>query len=74
MTLKEKYLKDRRVNQISIGFLYDYYINTAKTPVGVDEFVSIMQFANINEIIGNLDKEFGVNVLLNSKGEEIMIL
>ena len=81
MTLKEKYLEARRNNNIDEGFLYEYYLKNIpilcrknKSAIGFVEFISLMQFANIERIVQNLDSEFGVNVLYSKEGRELFVV
>jgi hypothetical protein len=46
----------------------------AKTPLGINEFQSIMMIGDISRIVSNLDSEYGVGVLLDRNGREMMVL
>jgi hypothetical protein len=46
----------------------------AKTPLGFNEFQSIMFMGDISRVVSNLDSEYGVVVLLDRNGREMMVL
>jgi hypothetical protein len=77
MTLQNEYLALRkRTNQVSdyLPFFYKYYMQKAKTPLGFNEFQSIMMMGDISRVVSNLDSEYGVVVLLDRNGREMMVL
>ena len=81
MTLKERYLANRRNGTLDVQFLYEYYIKNVpslcrknKLAIGFEEFVSMMKFINVEKTFNNLDSEFGVNVIYSKEGKELIII
>lgn len=69
--MKEQYIKMRNKNQFDINWFYSYYLEKG----GKAEFnVFMMLFKLDNQILANIDREYGLNVLEDKDGNFIKVV
>jgi hypothetical protein len=69
----EEYIKMRNSKTVNFQLLYTYAIDRGMT-LDPQMFMNGIQFVDVNEIIENLDKEFGLTRLYDKAGNFIKII
>lgn len=72
--MKERYLQMRKASRFDMQFMYDYFIDKGGDRISPQNFVEIMNYLKLKDVINYLDTEFGLTVLQNSKGETIKVI
>ena len=71
--MKEAYIKMRNSKAVDFQLLYTYATERGMT-LDPQMFMNGIQFVDVNEIIENLDKEFGLTRLYDKAGNFIKIV
>jgi len=71
--MKDAYIKMRNSKAVNFQLLYTYATERGMT-LDPSMFMNGIQFVDINEIIDNLDKEFGLTRLYDKVGNFIKIV
>jgi hypothetical protein len=71
--MKEAYIKMRNGKVLDYQLLYTYATDKGMT-LDPNKFMNGIQFVDINEIIDNLDREFGLTRLYDKDGNFIKIV
>jgi len=71
--MKEAYIKMRNGNVMDYQLLYTYATERGMT-LDPNKFMQGIQFVDVNEIIENLDKEFGLTRLYDKLGNFIKVI
>lgn len=69
--MKEEYIKMRNSGQYDLGWFYRYYKENGGT-ADINTFQILFNLDS--EMLNNLDKKFGLNVLLDKNGNFIKIV
>jgi len=70
--MKDTYIKAR--NSKSYEGLYEYFLEEGGSNIGIQQFVNLFSFQNLNEILHNLDKKHNLTILEDSKGEFVKVV
>lgn len=69
--MKEQYVKMRNKNKFDINWFYSYYLEKG----GKAEFNAFMMLFKLdNQILANIDREYGLNVLEDKDGNFIKVV
>ena len=71
--MKEQYIKMRNGKVLDFQLLYTYAVDRGMT-LDPNMFMNGIQFVDVNEIIENLDKEFGLTRLYDKAGNFIKVI
>ena len=71
--MREEYIKMRNSKTVNFQLLYTYAVDRGMT-LDPQMFMNGIQFVDVNEIIENLDKEFGLTRLYDKAGNFIKII
>ena len=71
--MKDAYIKMRNSKAVNFQLLYTYATERGMT-LDPNMFMNGIQFVDINEIIDNLDKEFGLTRLYDKVGNFIKVI
>jgi hypothetical protein len=71
--MRDAYIKMRNSKAVNFQLLYTYATERGMT-LDPNMFMNGIQFVDINEIIDNLDKEFGLTRLYDKVGNFIKIV
>jgi hypothetical protein len=71
--MKEAYIKMRNGKVMDYQLLYTYATERGMT-LDPNKFMQGIQFVDVNEIIENLDKEFGLTRLYDKLGNFIKVI
>jgi hypothetical protein len=72
--MKDKYIEMRNKKQIDINWFYEYYVQSSKHNISIDDFYQTFMFANIEAVMDHIDKKFKLTKLLDKNGEFIKII
>lgn len=75
MSLKERYLEERKRNQVSIETVYEYFLEKkgADKAIGFNLFMKIMSQVDSRKIIEQIDAEYNVVRLETKDGVELLV-
>ena len=71
--MREEYIKMRNSKTVNFQLLYTYAVDRGMT-LDPQMFMNGIQFVDVNEIIENLDKEFGLTRLYDKAGNFIKVI
>lgn len=68
--MKEQYIKMRNSGKVDINWMYSYY-KSYNGVLDYPNFFAMMHRFNIQEILSNLDKEYGLTLLIDKENNLI---
>ena len=69
--MKEQYIKMRNNSQFDINWFYSYYVDNG----GSADFNSFMMLFKLdNQMLENIDRKYGLNVLQDKNGNFIKVI
>jgi hypothetical protein len=71
--MKEQYIRMRNSHKIDVDVLYTYAVSKGFT-LSIEEFLIGLHLCNINDIITQLDIEFGLTKIYDSEDNFIMVM
>lgn len=71
--MKDEYIKMRNSKAVNFQLLYTYATERGMT-LDANMFMNGIQFVDVNEIIENLDREFGLTRLYDKQGNFIKVI